>query len=455
MAGWALGNGTTWGLESPFAGVSARGTVRTGRRDSAIDDAVRRGADRLDLPPTTSYNGGTLATGSGSSAGGLGAALGRAANTHFTNYGIQRNFDAQVAANAGLQLSDYAMSPDAVFSNLYEGLKAYSDVGYESQQRAAQQLADLEKRLRGNQFGLQGDLSGVERAQMYSMLGLDKKLYGTNSAEINRMQRNLLLMLAETNKQRQEQTRYYSDQKPFIQKALEQALHQSQLDRREGKETLGFNLRRIGSEAASRGAWMSPGRLWSDQEQQANYNDLLRDLAARDDRSRLDKDKAMREVASALEKIRLAQSAAEQQWREQNAGLQSDRERLDIGYERGNWNFMHGIHALNLKDEARAREEALRNQIAQAQLNAARAQEQAARQQANQAAFMQAAQAASQARQQQLAFFGQMTPAQLDLVAAQAFRQGNVNALNMIKEVKDQRGAVRVAHLPAWVGFGR
>lgn len=340
-----------------------------------------------------------------------------------------------------LQLDEWAnVDPESIFSNFYEGLKAYNTVGLESQRESANRLASLQAQLQKNSLQLAGGLSDTDRAKLYSMLKVDRDLYGTNSAEIQRTKEYLLRALGYRNERRDEQEGYYGDQRGFIRKALEQALAQSELDRAEGGRVLKVNKTGLRNNAAARGAYVSQGLEDSYSDEEGSFQNLINNLTLRDKGSRTDFERNQREIDEILQRIANEEKLDVLSWREQNAGLDTSKSRLDSEYERGNRNFMHGIDALNKKDAARQREEAIRNQLLAAQQQAANAQYLAAMQRAQQEAGMAALAAANGVNVQQMQFLSALDKHGAQQAANHAWSTGNTHIFNTIQRIQRERG---------------
>ena len=434
--GWDLGNsrGTIWGTNIPRSGATTRPEY-----DPNNPASYASTTPAYNQPGSWWSN---RATGGGGSGGANGSdldiqwdnrnAIGLPAIPQFETTPFNRNLPnwreleaSRDAARGRREISDAIaqgqpladklqsfanIDPNSIFEQYYKGLKAMGSIGIESNKRYQEQKLALEDKLRNSQSGLLGNLNGIEEARLFNILNQDKALYATNTAEIQRMKEYLLHALKIENDKRAEQRGYLGDQKGFVSEALRQALEQSQLDKRRGQEVLAENLFNIGSDFAGRGSGISRGRFMQDKFQNEEYQSLYRNLVLRDKGARLDRDKAMREIQSRLDQLDLSQRQDDLRAREDLAGYDSDKARLDAEQNKIGYNFMAQVASLRAKEKQRQEEQNLMRFYSALEQQRIQREAAEAQQRANQQAFfgaIQQQQAAEQAVYQQWASVGE------------------------------------------------
>ena len=324
------------------------------------------------------------------------------------------------------------VDPNSLFEQYYKGMKDYESIGLASTRDSQKALADLKARMAQSTYGLEGDLSGIKEAELFNILAQDKKMYGTEASEIQRMKEYLLTALGERNAQRSSQRGYYEGQRTFVEQALESALAQSLEDKAAGGRLRDVNIREILSNATARGAAGSMGTETGRADQKAQFEELVTTLERRDTNARIDRDKSMADIANAIKMIEHEQQQDITKWREDNAGLDTDRAQLDIERDAGGFRFMSQVAQLRAQAAEAQRQRDFQNQMLALEKQRADAEYAAGIQRAQQSAFMGAANQWQMWDQARFAHFGQMDQRQLAAEYGAALRAGNYEGAKYI-----------------------
>lgn len=285
------------------------------------------------------------------------------------------------------------VEPDlsSAYKGLFDTFAAYNKLGISSPE-AENRMASLRAQIGESQNLLADQLSGLSRQEIQNFADRVNERYGLDTDAIQRTKEFLLTALGERNKQREGQTAYYNTKWGDLDKALNVALAETQNKRVEGEEAKQFNVLGLINNAASRGASRSQGLEDSKVNEDKRLATLLEALRLGDESSRNNYNADRTSLQRTLDQIREEQQMDETNWRQQNAGLDTDRANLDVNRKENYSKYLLGIARLNAEDEQRKKQSDLERMLNAAAENQRNQSYMQAMAQANQAAQIQAMQ---------------------------------------------------------------